>query len=306
MKRTVFVWIPWLLTAASSATAAWLWKSQHSLATENVSLRTRLETPLTPPPQLPVVQRPQPIGSAATADARPRSPQDGPPMSAEEQAKRAQIEKAREALRQKESDTRFAAKVHLLKTRLNLTSEQEQLAAASLQKARDLRKTARDGFKPGQPPDFALMEKMMRSDSGAAEEIRAQLSPDQLQEFDVIQQEERKDRAETQANQRLSDMQQYLKMSEEQKDAVFNVLSQQALASDLENQPPAKDFEEIKARIEASNAAQREQLAQILDPVQLKSYDELNTTRTELMQLGPGGFGGGFGGGPGRGGPPGR
>jgi hypothetical protein len=284
------------LSAGSLGAAAYFWNAQRTLVAENASLRARfVTTPDATPPAPPkltagAAKKEAPAEAAPAAGDRPQ-----PTRTPEEEARRKEFETRMGALREKESQTRRVAKLSLLKTRLKLSPEQEEKAAAALQKAHDLRQAAREGFKPGEPPDFAKMQQMMKSESLAAEEIRAELTPEQQSEFDVVRQEERADRAEEQTNRQISEWQQYLKMSAEQKDAVFQVLSEQAMANDPEVQPDAKDFEEVRARMEASQAAQRESLAQVLDEAQMAIFDDLNTTRRET-------FGGA--GGPGFGGPP--
>jgi hypothetical protein len=282
-----------LLSAGSLGAAAYFWNQQRSLAVENATLRARVL--ITPEPGVPVP--PKLATSVAKSDAPPKeeaSPAgDRPPaLSAEEEARRKEFEAKREALQKKESDTRHLARIHLLKTRLNLTPEQEAMVADRLQQARDERRAARENFKPGQPPDFAEMQKMMKLDQIAAADIRAGLTPEQQTGFDALRAEERADRAEEQANRQLGEWQQYLKMSPEQKDAVFQVLSEQSMANDPENQPDARDFDEVRSRMEAQQAAQREALAAVLDETQMAIFDDLNQTRRETFQgFGPGGGG---------------
>jgi hypothetical protein len=303
MKHRLPIILLSLLSAASLGTAAYLWNTQRSLTAENAALRARFvsietSTPA-PPPKL---------AATATPDAQDVPPAPGeadrpPAPTAEEAARRKEFETRMTALREKESLTRRQAKISLLKSRLNLSPEQEQMATDALQKANDLRQSLRNGFTPGQAPDFAKMQQAFKSDAVAAAEIREQLSPEQQVEFDRVREEERADRAEEQTNRQLSEWQQYLKMSPEQKDTVFQALSEMALTNDPETQPDAKDFEEVQQRMEASQKLQREALAQILDETQMAVYDDLNTSRRETFgdfggMGGPGGRGGRAFGGP--------
>jgi len=306
MKRSLPIVVLSLLCASSLGAAAYFWNAQRALAVENATLRARFITTAgaTPAPPPKLAGGP---GSKAS-DGKPDAPaaENRPPArSAEDEARRKEFEGRMTALREKESQTRRQAKIALLKGRLNLTPEQEQLATDALQKAHDLRTSLRESFKPGEPPDFAKMQQMMKSDVAAAEEIRAQLSPEQQAEYDAVRQEERADRAEEQTNRQIAEWQQYLKMSTEQKDAVFQALSELSMANDMELQPDAKDFEEMQARMKANQEAQREALSQVLDEAQLATFDDLSKSRQEMFG-GAGGAGGpgGFFGGRGFGGPP--
>ena len=306
MKRSLPIVVLSLLCAGSLGAAAYFWNAQRALAQENATLRARFVTTPdgapAPPPKIAAGSGPketkEPSGGPA-AENRP------PARSAEDEARRKEFEGRMTALREKESQTRRQAKIALLKSRLNLTPEQEQMANDAMQKAHDLRTSLRESFKPGEAPDFAKMQQMMKSDLLAAEEIRAQLSPEQQAEYDAVRQEERADRAEEQTNRQIAEWQQYLKMSTEQKDAVFQALSELAMASDMEVQPDAKDFEEVQARMKANQEAQREALAQVLDEAQMATFDDLSKSRQETFNGmgGPGG-GPGFFGGRGFGGPP--
>ena len=283
-----------LLSVCSLGLAAYLWFSKETLGAENKALRIRVQHFTEAKVEaLAKEEAAQKEATVAVSDQPIPGTNPAPPPA---DPKAEEFRKKMDDQRQKESDTRFQAKVTLLKTRLNLTPEQETMAAAALQKARDLRKSLRESGKPGEPPDFAKMQQMFRSDSVAADEIRAQLSPEQQLEHDKVRQEERADRAEEQTNRQLGEWQQYLKMSPEQKDAVFQVLSAQALQNDPELQPDAKDWDDVKQRMEAQQAAQRDSLSTVLDETQIKAFDEINEGRRNLF--GGGGFGGpgpGFG-----------
>lgn len=309
MKRSLPIIVLSLLCAGSLGAAAYFWNAQRTLAAENATLRARF---LTTPESVPSAPPKLAGGTSAKASEEktdaPAAENRPPALSAEDEARRKEFETRMTALRDKESQTRRQAKIALLRTRLNLTPEQEQMVTDAFQKAHDLRTSLREGFKPGEPPDFAKMQQMMKSDVTAAEEIRAQLSPEQQAEYDAVRQEERADRAEEQTNRQIAEWQQYLKMSTEQKDAVFQALSELSMANDMELQPDAKDFEEMQARMKANQEAQREALSQVLDEAQLATFDDLSKSRQETFggTGGPGGPGGpgGFFGGRGFGGPP--
>ncbi len=279
------------LTLIALALAAYLWNSKSQLVAENDALKKRVSiAAANPSPTKADENKPEAKDSAVQTTETPAPPV----VSEEEAARRKEFGEKMAAQQQKESDARYIAKLNVLKTRLDLTPEQQEMAGVELQKARDIRKAARESFKPGQPPDFAMMQQMMKSESLAAAEIRAKLAPEQQVKYDALRQEERVERAEDQTNRQMSDWQQYLKMSPEQKDAVFQAMSGQALANDPELQPDAADFEEVKKRMEASQTAQREALAGVLDEAQMNTYDEMNKGRAGLF----GGFGGPGGGGP--------
>lgn len=290
MKRSLPLLILSLISAGSLGAAAYFWNAQRTLASENATLRARfLTTPDSGPAAPPKLTSSGPKEEATPPDGRePGSPSQT--AQTEEEKRREEFRARMESMREKESLARQQAKITLLKSRLKLTPEQETAAAAALQKARDLRRQARENFRPGQQPDFKEMQKMFRSEITAREEINALLTPEQQQEYATVIQEEKTERAEEQSNRQLSEWQQYLKMDDAQKDAVFAILSQQAMQNDPEAQPEASSFDEVRERMESAQEAMRAELATVLDEAQLATYDELNTARRETFQgMGPGG-----------------
>lgn len=283
MKRSLPIVVLSIISAGSLAAAAYFWNAQRILSTENATLRARVVTtpeggPAAPPKLSSTEKKATADGNEAATGERPRTAQT------EEEKRREEFRARMDTMREKESNVRQQAKITLLKSRLNLTPEQETAAESALQKARDIRRQGRENFRPGQTPDFAEMQKMMRAEANAREEINTLLTPEQQQEYATVVQEERAERAGEQSNRQLSEWQQYLQMSEDQKDAVFNILSQQAMQNDPEYQSEASNFDEVRERIETAQEALRAELALVLDENQMATYNELNTARRETFQ----------------------
>jgi len=147
------------LTLIALAVAAYLWNSQSQLAAENEALKKRVSiAAVNPSPAKADENKPEAKESAVQTTETP----EPPVVSEEEAARRKEFGEKMAAQQQKESDTRYIAKLNLSKTRLNLTPEQQEMAAVALQKARDIRKAARENFKPGSPADLPLRAALVR------------------------------------------------------------------------------------------------------------------------------------------------
>ncbi|HEX2751038.1 MAG TPA: hypothetical protein VHM91_23725, partial [Verrucomicrobiales bacterium] len=202
----------------------------------------------------------------------PKKP-EGASRDPKEQGSPEDAEKA--ARLEKEARLRTEGKLHQFQTRLHLTPAQAAIAQAALQRAQDEKKEARASTAPGEKMSMAAVSRMFRADAAAAETVRASLNAEQQLELDKMQQEERVDRAEQYANQRMAKLDSVLKLSDEQKDSVHAIIGKQGYNYDPHSRP-AGDPALTGNAMQEMAAAERAALAEVLDAEQLRVYDEFN------------------------------
>jgi len=153
-----------------------------------------------------------------------------------------------------------------LKSRLNLSPDQEKAVQALLDKqaqvAQDLAQKMMDGASPDD------LKQAAKDQSGDAlnldKQLQGILTPDQQAEYKNMQADDSKNQAETMANLQLSSIQGTLQLSDDQKDKVFNAL--------------------LKAGPGSSDDAKKAALQPILTPEQFDAYSKQLATQAEMVQ----------------------
>lgn len=292
------------------AFAAWQAVQIHALREANASLTAQTKTLVVadksePPP--PGGQARRPEGGRGPGGNRP----EGAPANATEEADRLAREARFKEMRAMDRTQRIDARILNLKTRLNLTPEQEIVVRAAMEKGsldRDALREAmearrRAGEEETDKTRQANAAKFAASEAGQEKAITAAMSDEQLTAYEAYKTEQKATQVEAQANRQLNDLQSKLSLTDEQKDAAFQFYADQEQNGFdpgkimAEGGDPAKYFEERqKVTLEA--------MKQILTPEQYELYSKQEEERSTLFRNG-GGFGRGFGGGP-PGLPPGR
>ena len=209
-------------------------------------------------------RRESPVAALASVDQDHTAPRDDKDKSRHRPGGRDFREQQRQAQQ--------AARLALFKQRLGLSEAQESAILEAMQRGRESQKAIWASFRNNQRPDFAGMQRAQRTDLVTAEEIRTLLTDEQQPEYDKILAQDRLDRAQASANRQLEGLQPLLYLTEDQKDAVFQVLATNAYNSDPDYQPEASSFDELRERMKAAQMLQRDQLAAILTSEQLAAY----------------------------------
>ncbi len=158
----------------------------------------------------------------------------------------------------KTRETRIADTLTLLRSRLTLTDDQDELIRDTI----TLHLEARSAEKPfGFEPVFGLLE-----DEALLSLLDPILSPDQMEELAAYNEEQRANRVEVMANGQLMRLQTMVNLSAEQKDRAFQVFAETAEAAvygDSAN-PPGDPAAAMEHNLEA--------LGGILDAGQMAVY----------------------------------
>ena len=214
------------------------------------------------------------------------SSSSGGEMTPEMKAIFAKMEEQRKEARIRRIDERLAA----LKTRLNLTPDQEAKLRALLENSPEMglgglpfmtTNVSRDG-KGGAVSIGAGVATSSDNANGAnfEEQLAALLSPEQRDEFTTFQQEQRENRVEIATNREMAQLQQQLTLTPEQKDQAFQALGDIA-RKEAEN--PQRGFD--PAAMEAAKQARTDALRPILTPEQMKAYESNPATSFGIPEV---------------------
>ncbi len=223
--------------------------------------------------------------TSATATASPANPAKPTvarnPLAAlfGDQGGTNEASKAMRGMMQAAMKQQLEGKVRALRTRLELSPEQEASVRDLLERQLDAGRamtekvlagnaTAEDLAAAGQQPP------------PSNDQIKALLTPDQQQAFDDFQKEEIRNNARLVANAELLQMQGALGLSESQQDAVYQALysaTEQQLGGGAGGPVQAMDF---RGNLERKLAS----LRGVLSPEQLKSYEELQLQQLKLIE----------------------
>ena len=225
------------------------------------------------------------------------------------EAERAARDARFKEMRSLERTQRIDAKILALKSKLNLTPEQEVAIRAVMEKGSSDREALREAMdarrragRATEDTDTTRQEAMAKfAAAEAAQEtaITAAMSEDQLAAYDAYKAEQKQTQVESRANQQLNDLQNKLSLTAEQKDAAFQFYAQQEQTGFRPGQIAAQGGDVQKA-FEERQKTMLEGMQAILTPEQYELYSKQEEELSALFRNG-GGFGG-FGG-P-RGGPP--
>jgi hypothetical protein len=174
--------------------------------------------------------------------------------------------------------------VGALKLRLGLTAEQEAAVRDVLG-----RYFGRGAEVASKMMEGKLSKDEMRKLHMTPKDLDAELkeifTPEQQAAYEEYQVEQRRTQAEMMANVQLAQMQAMLQLREEQKDAVFDVLYEQAekqldpktMAASVEKGDFRKVLQEQQTRL-------RTALAEVLTPEQLAIYDKQLESQRDMMK----------------------
>lgn len=173
---------------------------------------------------------------------------------------------------QKKRAHRIDERLAALRSRLNLTPDQEAKIRALLESSPDLAGggilggiSLADGattFSLGGPAEG-------ETQAAHDEKLAALLTAEQKEKFAAFQQEQRENRIEIDTNREMAQLQQQLTLTPEQKDQAYQTLSDLARREDSQSAGSPFDPETIEARTQARLDA----LRPILTPEQLKAYE---------------------------------
>ncbi len=274
-------------------TAAGWWLNQQKAAEALADLQKQLAeekaaAAAAAKPPSPVVPEPEKTVAEATPEEKPVDTAREERRQRRREGFQAMIPKMQEraaAKRTKRIDERLAA----LKASLKLTDDQAAKVREILEKMTPDQGALMGGLMGGGGgrPDAALAEvtKMMRKDwAGApelAEGLSGVLSPDQQTAYETFRQEQRANQVELAANRELSRLQGMMTLNPEQKDQLFNVLSDQATRElDAPVDLTAMTPQGLRKRQEERAEAMKE----ILTPEQLEVYQGSSVGVMELAQ----------------------
>lgn len=281
-----------------------------SVQTKNIGVMDRSGGP--PPP---------PGGMAAKAgDGKPSAAEGKEPGKANpEETERVAREARFREMRTLDRTQRIDARILALKTKLNLTPEQETAVRAAMEKGsldRDALREAGDarrragGAEETDKTRQAEMAKFAAVEAAQEKAITGAMTDEQLTAYDQYKAEQKATQVESRANQQLSDLQGKLSLTDAQKDAAFQFYAAQEQAGGFDPAQIAAQGGDPRKFFEDRQNLTLEAMQQILTPEQYELYSKQETERAALFRNG-GGFGGGFGGPRGGGGgppgpPPGR
>ncbi|MDB6069638.1 MAG: hypothetical protein JWL81_809 [Verrucomicrobiales bacterium] len=303
-----------MLTVIAGLTGVCIWQATQlgDLRNANSTLTTQLRTIASgrrpSGPDFPGASK-KPDGQPdATFASKNTATEEDPAAAAAEKERLAREARFKE-MRALDRTQRADAKILALKTKLNLTPEQEKLIRDAMAKAsgdRDALREAGDARRRanGDKPDSeevrkAEMAKFAATEAAQEAAITAAMSPEQLTAYEDYKTEQKANQVEARANQQLNELQNKLALTAEQKDAAFQFYAQQEQSGFDPGQIMAQGGDVQKA-FEERQKATLEGMQSILTPEQYELYSKQEEERATMFRNN-GGFGG-FGRGPG--GPP--
>lgn len=223
-----------LLASLAAWQALQLQQMQDTNRALSTQVKTFLSVPLSAKPAGPPGAKPTdaPPSDALVSRAVPVPGQETPEAAAERAARDARFQEMRLLDRAQRAD----AKILALKTKLNLTPEQETAVRAAMAKAsatRDALRTAGDARRrAGGPPEDEKtrqqeMAKFAATETDQETAIAAGLTEEQAAAYTDYKAELKQTQVESRANQQLNDLQNKLSLTAEQKDAAFQFYAQQ-------------------------------------------------------------------------------
>lgn len=197
------------------------------------------------------------------------------------------------AFRELERKQRLDAKILALTTKLNLTPEQQTAIRAALEKGNAERDALREaGFSrrdAGGKDDTeevrrAEMAKFAAVDAAQEQAIAAGLSAEQLQAYTDYKTEQKQNSIENQANRQLGDLLKNFSLSEDQKDAAFQVYAKQAKDNPFEPDRIAAMGGDIRKIFEQQQKSELEAFKRILTPDQYELYKTQQEQRSSAFR----------------------
>ena len=171
------------------------------------------------------------------------------------------------------------ARLSGMKARLNLSPEQEQAIREISARQTKLGTELAQKMLSGELSREEL-EKLGKEQPNQESQIKAVLTPEQLEEYDDFQKEEQTRMARLAANAELMQLQSQLQLTEEQQDKVFAVLADQALSRyDGTGSNPTTGF-----GIRSQYEQRAEALKDVLTPEQFERYQKYQEQQLKLIE----------------------
>lgn len=187
--------------------------------------------------------------------------------------------KAMRAMMETAIKQQLEGKMRSLKSRLNLTPEQEASIREVLEKQFGAGQAVAEKMMTGQATQEELAE-LTKAQGNPEEQLKALLSPEQQQAYAGLQQEEIRNNARLMANAEMLQMQGALGLSQEQQDSVYK-----ALFTATEEQLGGFGGDPKKAMDFAGNLDRKlASLKGVLTEEQLKSYEEMQRQQLKLIE----------------------
>jgi hypothetical protein len=175
-------------------------------------------------------------------------------------------------------EQQLEAKLLKMKTRLNLTADQETQIRAKLEAANKAASAmAMKMFNGGGQPDPAEVADAGQAAGDTEKEIEALLTPEQKAGYAQLKTEENQNNARLVANSELLQMQNVLGLSQDQQDKVFNVLYDQTQAM-MTN--PGAVGTDLAGMVDKKTEA----LKGILTDQQMEAYQKMQQQQLQLIQ----------------------
>lgn len=286
---------------AMTCVAASQWLRNHSLSETNTALQKQISVlsaaPLpTPAPGEERRRSGNPPDAAPAASAPAPVAANGNPSD----PGRAEREARFREMRTMERTQRIDARLLALRTKLNLTPDQETTLRAAMEKGSADREALRQSMwnrPPAENPEAEERrrredgEKFAASDAAQEEAVTTAMSPEQLTAYGEYRTEQRQQEVETRANQQLGDLQGRLSLTEEQKESAFQYFAQQAQSFDPRE--VMAQGGDMRAAFEAQQKAQLEAMSRILTAEQYGLYSKQEEQRAAMWRNAappPGGF----------------
>lgn len=289
---------------ALTCLSVWQWAQGRALQQSNAALQAQIRV---------YTAAPKPVESRSplerrTAGPATESPAAGsvaangttpgtPPRDPQEAQREARFREFRQMDRAQRADSRILT----LKTKLNISPEQEGLVRAALTKGSGERDALRQTIAARSRGTEAEEQERRRGDAkqfaaiDAAQEkaITDSFTAEQLAAYGEHQAEERKNEVENQANRQLGDLQNRLSLTEDQKEAVFQQFARQAQTFNWRDM--MAQGTDMQAAMEEQMKGQLEAMKQILTPEQFELYNKQEEQRAGMFRNGgfpppPGGF----------------
>ncbi len=236
---------------------------------------------------------PRPDGNGENPGPKPPpdgrgEPPGGNPQGSGRGNREAHFRKMREMDRKQRQDSRMLA----LTTKLNLTPEQQTAIRAALEKSSTEKDTLREagetrrrsGTKDTEEVRRADMAKFAELDTLQEKTIAATLSAEQLAAYTEYQAEQKRTTVENKANQQLGDLLTRFSLTEDQKDAAFQVFAKQEEENSLEPSRVAAMGGDFVKLFEERQKAQLDSLKQILTPDQYELYKTQQEQRSATFR----------------------
>jgi hypothetical protein len=175
--------------------------------------------------------------------------------------------------------------VGALKLRLGLTAEQEAAVRDVLGRYFGRGADAASKMMEGKMSKDEL-RKLHMTPQDLDAELKEIFSPEQQTAYEEYQVEQRRNQAEMMANVQLAQMQGMLQLREEQKDAVFDVLFEQAEKQlDPRTMAAMAEKGDFRKALQEQQTRLRTALAEVLTPEQMAIYDKQLESQREVMKM---------------------